>query len=115
MLDDVGCTPGRHVVPVVAQEEDGERRKKLEDVLTRGADFTAKAQTNRGGWGYVSAKDGGGFDEGSTTITQLQALRAARNAGIAVPREIIEKAQKGDWAGAEKQAYELRESKPLLH
>ncbi len=29
-------------------------------------------------------------------------------------REIIMKAQAGDWAGAEKQAYEMRESKPLF-
>jgi hypothetical protein len=45
-----------------------------------------------GGWGYVSAKDGGNFDEGSVTITQLQALRAARNAGIPVPKENIQRA-----------------------
>jgi hypothetical protein len=77
---------------VYGEEEDGERRKKLEDVLTRGADFTAKAQTNRGGWGYVSAADGQNFDEGSVTITQLQGLRAARNAGIVVPKECIDKA-----------------------
>jgi len=48
--------------------------------------FTGKAQTNRGGWGYVSANDGGGFDEGSVTVTQVQALRAARDAGVPVPR-----------------------------
>jgi hypothetical protein len=29
-------------------------------------------------------------------------------------RKIIEKAQGGDWAGAEKQAYEMRESKPFF-
>ena len=28
--------------------------------------------------------------------------------------EIIKKAQGGDWAGAEKQAYEMRESKPFF-
>lgn len=78
---------------VYGEEEDGERRKKLEDILTRAVDFCGKAQTQRGGWGYVSAADGNGFDEGSVTITQLQALRAARNAGIAVPRSIIDKAQ----------------------
>src|SRR5256885_17040179 len=38
--------------------------------------------------------DGGGFDEGSVTITQLQGLRAARNAGIVVPKSIIDKATK---------------------
>jgi hypothetical protein len=79
---------------VYGEEEDGERRKHLEDLLTRAVDFTGKAQTNRGGWGYVSAADSGGGDEGSVTITQVQALRACRNAGISVPKGIIEKAQK---------------------
>src|SRR4029077_1241006 len=73
------------------EEEDAERRRHLEDVLTRAVDFTGKAQTPRGGWGYVSSADGGGFDEGSVTITQVQALRAARNSGIAVPKSIIDK------------------------
>jgi hypothetical protein len=77
---------------VYGEEEDGERRRKLEDILTRAVDFTGKAQTSRGGWGYVSAADGQGFDEGSVTITQVQALRAARNAGIVVPKSIIDKA-----------------------
>ena len=56
--------------------------------------FTGQAQTTAGGWGYVSAKDGGDFDEGSTTITQVQGLRGCRNAGIPVPKEIIDKAVK---------------------
>ena len=77
---------------VYGEEEDAERRKKLEGILTRGVDFSGKAQTPRGGWGYVSSADGGGFDEGSVTITQVQALRAARNAGIVVPKSVIDKA-----------------------
>jgi hypothetical protein len=77
---------------VLGEEEDAERRDRLIDVLSRGVAFTAQAQTAGGGWGYVSAKDGGGFDEGSTTITQVQALRGCRNAGIAVPKEVIDKA-----------------------
>src|SRR5262245_2437621 len=79
---------------IYGEEEDGERRRKLEQILTKAVDFTGKAQTNRGGRGYVSSADRGGFDEGSTTITQLQGLRAARNAGIAVPKSIISNAQK---------------------
>ena len=88
------------------EEEDADQRKKLEAALTKAVDFIAKAQTTRkhrkaegkeveiGGWGYTSAADtgGGGFDEGSVTITQLQALRACRNAGIKVPKETIDKA-----------------------
>jgi hypothetical protein len=77
---------------VLGDEEDEDRRAELVDVLTRAVQFTGQAQTAAGGWGYVSAKDGGGFDEGSTTITQVQGLRGCRNAGIPVPKEIIDKA-----------------------
>jgi hypothetical protein len=76
------------------EERDVDKRRKMEDVLTRAAQFTRDAQTNRGGWGYVSARDGNQFDEGSVTITQLQALRAARNAGIKVPPDAIKDAVK---------------------
>ncbi len=79
---------------VYGEEEDMERRKKLETMLKKAVEFCGKAQTDKGGWGYVSAKEGGNFDEGSTTITQLQALRAAKNAGIPVPKEIIDNAIK---------------------
>lgn len=74
------------------EEEDAERRKRLEKILTKAVEFCGKAQTDKGGWGYVSAADGSNFDEGSVTITQLQALRAAKNAGIVVPKSIIDKA-----------------------
>jgi hypothetical protein len=77
---------------VLGEEEDEARRLELIDVLTRAVVFTGEAQTAAGGWGYVSAKDGSDFDEGSTTITQVQALRGCRNAGIPVPKEVIEKA-----------------------
>ena len=77
---------------VLGEEEDAERREQLIDVLTRAVVFTGRAQTDAGGWGYVSAKDGNDFDEGSTTITQVQGLRGCRNAGIPVPKEIIDKA-----------------------
>lgn len=90
---------------IYGEEEDVAQRKRLEAVITKAVEFIARAQTRKthrkpegreveiGGWGYVSAADTGGtgFDEGSVTITQLQALRAARNAGIRVPRETIDK------------------------
>jgi hypothetical protein len=77
---------------VLGEEEDEDRRETLIDVLTRGVKFTGFAQTKAGGWGYVSAQDGNDFDEGSTTITQVQGLRGCRNAGIAVPKEVIDRA-----------------------
>ena len=79
---------------VFGEEEDLERRRKLQSVLEKAVRFSAEAQTTRGGWGYVSAREGQDFDEGSTCITQVQGLRACRNAGIVVPREIIERAKK---------------------
>ena len=79
---------------VYGEEDDEKRRKELEKLLPKAVQFIGKAQTDRGGWGYVSGTDGGGFDEGSVTITQLQALRAARNAGIHVPKSVIDKAVK---------------------
>ncbi len=77
---------------VLGEEEDADRREQLIDVLRRAVVFTGRAQTTAGGWGYVSAKDGYDYDEGSTTITQVQGLRGCRNAGIPVPKEIIGKA-----------------------
>jgi hypothetical protein len=92
---------------IYGEEEEGERRRKLEDILMRAAKFTRDAQTQRestrfkdaknkplklGGWGYISAKEGNNFDEGSVTITQVQALRAARDAGIVVPPDAIQEA-----------------------
>jgi hypothetical protein len=77
---------------VLGEEEDESRRKELIDVLSRAVVFTGQAQTTAGGWGYVSAKDGSDFDEGSTTITQVQGLRGCRNAGITVPKEIVDAA-----------------------
>jgi hypothetical protein len=77
---------------VLGEEEDERRREELVRVLDKAVEFSGRAQTSDGGWGYVSAKDGNNFDEGSTTITQVQGLRGCRNAGIAVPREIIDKA-----------------------
>lgn len=77
---------------VLGEEEDLDRRERIVDVLTRAVVFTGQAQTKAGGWGYLSAKDGNDFDEGSTTITQVQGLRGCRNAGIPVPSEIIDKA-----------------------
>ena len=37
---------------VYGEEDDGDRRRKLEDVLTRAVAFVGKAQSSRGGWYY---------------------------------------------------------------
>ena len=79
---------------VLGEEGLQDRRDDLVDALNRAVSFCGRAQTPAGGWGYISAKDGQDYDEGSTTITQVQGLRGCRNAGIAVPGEIIESAKR---------------------
>jgi hypothetical protein len=79
---------------VYGDEDDNNMREKLRGILTRAVKFTGEAQSSQGGWYYTSAKDGHDADEGSVTITQLQGLRACRNAGIKVPKAIIDKAKK---------------------
>ena len=78
---------------VLGEEGLADRREELVRVLTKAVQFSGNAQTPAGGWGYVSAREGSNFDEGSTTITQVQGLRGCRNAGIPVPGEIIERAK----------------------
>jgi hypothetical protein len=65
------------------------RRAEILKVLTKAAEFTAAAQTSRGGWGYVPAWEGSDFDEGATTLTQIQALCAARAVGVPVAQEVL--------------------------
>jgi hypothetical protein len=77
---------------VYGDEEDRDRREKLKDILTRAVKYSGNAQSSRGGWYYTSRSEGGDNDEGSVTITEVQALRACRNAGIPVPKSIIKKA-----------------------
>jgi hypothetical protein len=78
---------------VLGEEEDSDRREELIEACAKAVEFSGSAQTKSGGWGYVSAKDGNDFDEGSTTITQVQGLRGCRNAGIPVPKEVIDNAK----------------------
>jgi hypothetical protein len=60
----------------------------------RGAIRTSlDAQTSQGGWGYKRrGQQDFGTDEASVTITQIEALRACRNAGFAVPADAIRRA-----------------------
>jgi len=78
---------------VLGEEEDIDRRSELIEMLKRAVTFSVNAQTKAGGWGYVSSKSST-FDEGSTTITQVQGLRGCRNAGLMVPKKAIESAKK---------------------
>ncbi|MEX2212846.1 MAG: prenyltransferase/squalene oxidase repeat-containing protein [Phycisphaeraceae bacterium] len=72
-------------------ERDPDRQEKIRKVLDKAVTLTGKSQSGPGGWLYTP--DSGG-DEGSVTVTQIQGLRSIRNAGIKVPKEIIDKACK---------------------
>ncbi|HHI79214.1 MAG TPA: hypothetical protein ENK02_04490 [Planctomycetes bacterium] len=64
-------------------------RKELRQALVDAVRLIEKAQDRTGGWYYTPSPTG---HEGSMTICMVQALRAARNAGIAVSIECIQKA-----------------------
>lgn len=74
---------------VYGMETDPKARERIRAVVTNGIKLTARAQSPRGGWIYTP---GGGGDEGSVTVTQMQALRAAHSAGFTVPKATIENA-----------------------
>lgn len=71
---------------IYGMEEDPRRQERLHGVLTRAARLIARSQSTLGGWYYSPESTS---DEGSVTVTQLQALRSCRNAGITVPIKTI--------------------------
>jgi hypothetical protein len=70
-----------------------ERQKRVDTALRKACRVILDSQTLRGGWDYHPLHTVGCraelSDEGSITVTVVQALRAARNAGINIPREAI--------------------------
>ncbi|MBM3995960.1 MAG: terpene cyclase/mutase family protein [Planctomycetes bacterium] len=85
--------------PTLQQRMDRVRRKELQEVLKRAVAFSVRAQISTGGWHYVSSEEAGAIpdfqnflDESTVTLCQIQALRAARMAGVAVPEETMKKA-----------------------
>lgn len=70
-------------------ERDEMRRQRIRKVLQRAVALTEAAQSADGGWMYTPDAR---TDEGSVTVTQIQGLRAVRNAGIRVPRTVIDRA-----------------------
>ena len=63
-------------------------RQKVQAAVRKAVALTSQGQSLHGGWTYIP----GGGDEGSVTVTQVQALRAAHNAGFLVPKAVIEEA-----------------------
>lgn len=64
------------------------RRTLAKEVIDGAVALTARGQSPAGGWTYIP----GSGDEGSVTVTQVQALRASHNAGFLVPKGTIEEA-----------------------
>lgn len=64
--------------------------QRLKDAVA----FAVEAQTSRGAWFYTSKIDGHDSEENVATMLVLQGLFDARDAGIAVPRETLDKASK---------------------
>ena len=46
---------------VLGEEEDQDRRQELMEILDKAVQFSGRAQTKSGGWGYMSAADGSNF------------------------------------------------------
>src|SRR5207248_7122041 len=65
-------------------------RKQVQVAVRKAVALTSQGQSAQGGWTYIP----GAGDEGSVTVTQVQALRAAHNAGFLVPRATIDEAGK---------------------
>lgn len=74
---------------VLGMDEDANRMADVQKVLSKAVQLTARAQSGDGGWNYTPDM---GSDEGSVTITQVQALRACRNIGVTVPKKVIDRA-----------------------
>ena len=69
-------------------ETDEKTRAAMKNAIEHAIDLTARGQDSVGGWTYIP----GGGNEGSVTVTQIQGLRAAQNAGFTVPKGTIAEA-----------------------
>jgi len=63
-------------------------RDDLREKLTRAIDLIVRTQNAEGGWRYQPRRDDADI---SVTICQVMALRAGRNAGLAVPKETVDR------------------------
>ncbi len=63
-------------------------RDDMRDKLARAVDLIVRTQNAEGGWRYQPRREDADI---SVTICQVMALRAARNAGLTVPNETIDR------------------------
>ena len=78
-----------YLAQAYGMEKDPQRQRRLRDVLRRAVRLTERSQSRAGGWLYSPNSEG---DEGSVTVTQIQGLRACRNAGIQVNANTVRRA-----------------------
>lgn len=74
---------------VYGMVNDDRIRERLHKIIVDGVRVTSESQAG-GGWTY----NPGDGDEGSVTVTQIQALRACHDAGFKIPKGTIENAVK---------------------
>ena len=72
-------------------DDDTDRRKRLGKLLEKGVKFAAENQTTRGGWGSVSPRENGDYDESLATTQVLQGLFAVRKVGLDVPKKTTDR------------------------
>jgi hypothetical protein len=78
-----------YLASVYGMEEDLRKQERLKRVLDKAVGLISAAQSSAGGWIYTPDSNS---DEDSVTVTQIQALRACRMAGIVVDKKTIDKA-----------------------
>lgn len=78
-----------YLASVYGMEEDAKKQERLKKVLDKAVELIAASQSAAGGWLYTPDSNG---DEGSVTVTQVQALRACRMSGIVVDKRVIDRA-----------------------
>ena len=78
-----------YLASVYGMEEGLRKRQRLKRTLDKAVGLIASAQSTAGGWIYTPDSNS---DEGSVTVTQIQALRACRMAGIVCNKKVVNKA-----------------------
>lgn len=74
---------------VIGQVPTPQREKEIRKVIRSGVDLILSCQTAKGGWGYDPSDP---LDEASLTVCCIQALRSAKESGVHVPKETIDRA-----------------------
>ena len=67
---------------------DKKLRDRLHETLKAAVDLIVRSQNPKGGWRYVPEEKN--TTDISVTVCQIMALRAARNAGVSVPKETVD-------------------------